>query len=153
MTALSSSVQETWTEWRQSNEGPEMMKGWKDLGLFSLEERRLKGMSLNTWKESAKRREPGYLQWCLLTGPNWDTEVSFGISGNTFLGKDNSTDTDCPERLWTLHSWRSSKAIPMQTVLGGPFWVEVFYQMTLEVPFNLKHSMRRLEIEHFTLSI
>jgi len=43
----------------------------REMGLFSLRKRRLRGIlsiSVNTWKEVAKRTEPGCLQWCPETG-------------------------------------------------------------------------------------
>ena len=41
-----------------------------DLGLFSLEKRRLRetlSMYINTQREGAKKMEPGSFQWCLVT--------------------------------------------------------------------------------------
>ena len=44
----------------------------RELGLFSLEKRRLRGISpmyTNTCRVDAKRMEPGFFQWCPVTGP------------------------------------------------------------------------------------
>ena len=44
----------------------------RELGLFNLGKRRLKGissMSINTCREGAKGTEPGSFQWCPVTGP------------------------------------------------------------------------------------
>lgn len=72
---LDLTMKETWTFWRQSNEGPprwskdwstpNMRRGWESWGQFSLEKRprRISPKSINTWRESAKRTEPGSFQW------------------------------------------------------------------------------------------
>jgi len=47
-------------------------KSLRELGLFSLEKRRLKGilpMYINTQRQGAKRMELGSCQWCPVTGP------------------------------------------------------------------------------------
>jgi len=41
------------------------------LGLFSLEKRRLRGISsvsINTWREDAKKTDPGSFHWCTVPG-------------------------------------------------------------------------------------
>jgi len=75
---------------RHQQKAMKTMKGWehlsceerlRELGLFSLEKRRLRGdllMSINTCREGAKRMEPGSPQQCPVTGPevmgtNWNT--------------------------------------------------------------------------------
>ena len=43
----------------------------RELGLFSLEKKRLRGvasMSVNACREGAKRTGPGSFQWCPVTG-------------------------------------------------------------------------------------
>ena len=67
-----------------------MLKEWenlsyeerlRELGLFSLEKRRIRGTSsmyINTSREGANRKEPGSFQWCLLTGPE-----AMGTNPNT----------------------------------------------------------------------
>lgn len=44
----------------------------KELGLFTLEERRFRGIfstSRNNCREGAQRMKPGSFQWCPVTGP------------------------------------------------------------------------------------
>ena len=71
---------------------------------------------INTWREGAKRTEPGTFQWHPGTGPeavstNWNTGGSVLASGNTFsLWGLLSTRTSFPGMWRSLHPWRSSKA-------------------------------------------
>lgn len=62
--------------------GLEHLPVWECWGLFSLETRGVGGISsvsVNTWREGARKREPGTVQWCPSTGPkavgtNWNTQ-------------------------------------------------------------------------------
>ena len=76
---------------------------------------------INTWRESAKKTEPGCFQWCPVTGEeavgtNWNMRGFVLTSGNIFLlwGWPR-TGTGCPERLWSLRPWRYSKTIWTQS--------------------------------------
>ena len=83
---------------------------------------------VNTWREGAKRTEPGSFQWCPVTGQeamgtNWKTEGSIWTSGNTFLLWGwQSTDTSCAERLWSLSPWTYWKK-HLYIILGN--WLQV----------------------------
>ena len=80
----------------------------RGLGLCSLEKGKFTGISStcrNTWREGAKRMEPGSFQWCPVTGPeatctHWNTGDSLWTPGNTFLLWGwPSTCTGCSGRL------------------------------------------------------
>ena len=93
-------------------------KRLRELGLSSLEKPQgVSSMYVNTWREGAKKTEPGSFQWCPVPGPvamgtNWNTGGSLWTSGNTFsLWGWSSTGTSCPERLWNFPPWRYSKAV------------------------------------------
>jgi len=65
----------------------------RELELFSLEKRRLRGILsvyANTWRKGAKKMEPGSLQWCPVTEQeasdrNGNTGGSPWMSGNTYF--------------------------------------------------------------------
>ena len=87
----------------------------KQLGLFSLDKRRLRGilsMCTNVWWGRVKKMELDYSQWCPVIGPeatstNWNTEGYIWTSQNTFLlWRWLSTWTGHLERLQNLAPWR-----------------------------------------------
>lgn len=91
----------------------------KRAGTVQPEERKTRGISLmsrNTWRKGAKRTETDSLQCCSMpgqetVGTNWKTGDSLWMPGGTsLLCIWWRTGTGCLERLWSLHSWRSSKA-------------------------------------------
>ena len=88
---------------------------------------------------------PGFVQWYQMTGPeavgtNWRT------GGNTFLlwGWPN-TSTCCPERLWSLRPWRSSKVIwtwSLTIAFRRPLLVQGGWRRwPPDVPSYLNHSV------------
>lgn len=89
-----------------------------ELQLLSLEKRRLKGrilyMYINNWREGAERTEPGSAQRCPVTAAEV-TETQEVLSEHEetlfLLWWWLTICTGCPERLWSLHPRRYSKAI------------------------------------------
>ena len=81
-----------------------------ELGLFSLEKRRLtriSSMCINIWREHAKKKEPGSFQWFPVTGQetvgtNWYTGGFLWTSSNSELCRWPSMGTWCPDRPWSL---------------------------------------------------
>lgn len=72
-------------------------------------------MDINTRREGAKGMEQDSFQWCPVTGPgamstNWNRRFCLNIRKHTLLGGWPSMGTGCPERLYSLLSWRQSKA-------------------------------------------
>ena len=102
----------------------------RELWLFSPEKRRLRGIlsvPINTWRDGAKRMESCFL-WCPVTGPQamcttWKTGGSLWTSRNMFLlwGWHN-TGTVFPEKLWSLHPWRYSKAAWRRSWATDSMW-------------------------------
>ena len=104
-------------------------KGW-ELRLFSLEKRRLRGilpMYRNTWRDSAKRTEPGSFQWCPLTGQaakgtNWNTGGSLWTRKHFVSWQWWSTAIGCPRTLWCIYPWRYSEAVWTSSCAAGCKW-------------------------------
>lgn len=76
----------------------------RELVLFSLEERRLRG---NIWRHTVIRFEPNSSQWCLMAG-----QEAVGANTEGVLSEHNkmlvycewpSTGIGCPQKLWGLH--------------------------------------------------
>ena len=105
----------------------------RELGLFSLEKRKLGGgissMCINTWRDGVKKTEPDSFQRCPVTGQeamgtNWNTGGSPWTSGNTFsLWGWPSIGTGCPERLWSLCPWRYSEVVCTWSWATGSRWL------------------------------
>ena len=99
--------------WRRWSTSP-VRRGWQ-LGLLSLEKRGIFSISINTWREGAKRLEPGsssiiqcqeQRQWEQNETQEALTEhqqTSFSCVGDQALAQD-------AERLWSLHSWTSPES-------------------------------------------
>ena len=152
------SKREAWTYWRQSNKGPQRWRTgapllWGTVGLFSMKKIRLGGISsmyTNTWREGAKKTEPGFVQWCPVTGPeamnrDWNIGGSIWTSGNDSSREGDRalahvSQRDCGVSL--LGDIQSPPGHgPRQPALGGPTWVGVWTRWRPEVPSNLNCSV------------
>lgn len=91
---------------------------WGELGLVSLEKRKLSGhchqFFINTWKEGTQKTEPGFVQQfpgtrSKVMGTNWNTGSYPWTSGNSsHLHDKDSTGKGCPGKLQSF-SWRNLK--------------------------------------------
>jgi len=106
----------------------------RELGLFSLEIRRLRGIlsiHINTWKEGAKMIGQDSLQWCPVTGQkimgtNWNTGGSLWIWGNTSFTEGDQAlaqvaNGGCGVSIFG-NIQKPSIHGPGQLALGGPVW-------------------------------
>ena len=153
------STSEIWSYWRESSKGPwRWLRDWSispmrkgressDCAAWKREDLRAASSSMckNIWREGVKKMEPGYFQWCPVTGAqavgtHWNAGGSVWTSGNTFLLCERlTTGMGCPERLRSLHPWRYSKATghgPGQPALGGPAWAWGLDKMASRGPFQ-----------------
>jgi len=103
-------------------------RGW-ELQLLSWENRRLSGISsvsINTWRERAKRMAPGSAQWYPLPrqeslGTNYSMTSSFWTPGNTSVPcKWWRAGTDCPKAVG-FPRWKSPRS-HVDVVLGMWSW-------------------------------
>jgi len=90
-------------------------------------EKKAQGISskhINIWREGAETTEPGSFQWCpQAMGMNWNTARTVWTSGHTFLLWGwLRTGAGFPERLWSLHPWRYSKAVWTRSGTTGSRW-------------------------------
>ena len=77
-------------------------------------------------------------------GTNWNTGSSVWTYGNTFLLWGwQSTSTGCPDRLWSHHLWRHSKAVwtCSWSTLGGAASAGLWTRWPPEVPSNLTYAV------------
>ena len=91
-------------------------------------------MYKNTSWMGVKNEEPDSSQWYPVTvqeiiGTNWNTRNSFKHEKKVFSGK--RSNTGYPERLWSLHPWRHSKANWTQS------WAAYWIRQSPAVPANL----------------
>ena len=101
-------------------------------------------------KVGAKRVESGSSHLSPVTGPeatgtNWNMGMSVWTSGKTLLPWGwPCTGTGCPQRGWSLHPWRRSKASRHSTgqpARGGPAWAGGWTRWSPEVLASLNHSV------------
>ena len=103
----------------------------KELGLFSLKKRRLRGtlsMPINIFRVSVRRMGPDSFQWCPATG-QWATGTNWSIGNSSWTwGRTSSlwgwwsTGTDCRERLWILLLWRYSRPVWRRSCAACSRW-------------------------------
>lgn len=108
----------------------------RNLGLLSLEKRRLRPISvhIDTWREGAKRSER------LSAVPSDTTRVRlkqiFVLSGNPLLWGWLSPGTGCPERVWRFHAWQYPEAFWTWSCFSWPCLTGVLEQMTSRGPWQ-----------------
>jgi len=142
----------------ESNEGLWSSLPWRKderVGTFQLGEEEAQGgilpMSINTWREDAKRMEPGTLQRCPVpvqtaVGTSWNTGGSLWTPGSTsVLCGQLSTGTGYPEAMESP-SWRSAFKSYLDVALSLLLWVLLLEQRGWtrwppEVPSNLSHTV------------
>lgn len=119
-------------------------KKLRDLGLFSLEWRRLKGshwcVQIPGRRLKWRQSQAFLLEGQEALGTSWNTESSVWPSGSTVV---LSTGTGCWEKLWGLLHGELQKLPrcgPGLRVLSVPAWVDVG-QKDPEAPSNLSHSV------------
>lgn len=121
-----------------------------ELTVFSLEKRRLSrifSVCTNTWRESARKAEPGFFgggQWQEVIGTNCNRRCSLWASRNTFLlWRRLST-------FWrlSLRSLRYLKAVwtwSWAAVSGGTAWAgESQWPLPVEIFFFFNYLFKRL---------
>ena len=137
-------------------------EGLRELGLFSLEKRRLRGilsMYVNTWREGAKGTEPGSFQWCPVAGPeamgtNWTDRTrdnghrlkhrrfALNIREHLFTVRVTEHWNRLPREavespsLNILKSWWHDRHDSWQLTLGGPAWAGGLDKMTSRRAFQ-----------------
>lgn len=122
------SAPEAWTYWKESSEGKlKWLKDWSISPVKKTETARTvwsgkekaQGISstyINTWREEAKKREPGCFNWCSVLRPDtmgthWNIGSLWTSRKHFFSVKLSEHCPDCPERSWNPHPLRNSKVI------------------------------------------
>lgn len=145
------STTEIWNYWWEFSEGhfSEDIPAKMIRGLFSLENTRwISSRYRNIWKECVKEGVrifslvPSPVTGQEALGTNWSTQsvVFLNIWSNILLW--GWLCSGCPEKSWTFHAWKCSKALwPLLQAARGPAWERGWTQWPLEVPSNLNISV------------
>ena len=149
------SASETWTYWRESNEGTQgwlrdwsispTKKGWRSWERLAWRRAGSTGpssMCVHTWREGASRTEPVSFQWHPVTAPeamgtHWDTGGSLQTSGVLHCESDQARAQvfqGCCRVSILRNIQKAPGHGPGQPALGGPAWAGGWTRGLPEIP-------------------